>query len=442
MSDLRTIYVGMAGCGTVGCAVGDLLIRDHDALLARTGLDIRLVRAVVRDLGRSRAPHVPDELLTDDLSRLTGDDVDIVVEVIGGTSVAKGVVLAAIAAGKDVVTANKALLALHGPEIYAAARAAGVCVAFEASCAAGLPVIGAIQRGMVANRINAIEGILNGTCNYILSEMLEAGKCFADALADAQRLGYAEADPTLDIDGTDTAHKLAILATLAFGTYVEFAGIAVEGIERISLTDLLAGRELGLTCKLLAVGWMIDGVLLLRVRPVFLADTHPMAGVNGADNAVSLYGHAAGHVMLTGPGAGGASTASGIVSDVVEVALGNARRTFGQLPLFEPKMVKSATVVPPAAPDCGFYARFTVHDRPTALPKITAAFGEAGIKLVKVRSFDGDPPTATDGEHIVLLTNPASESKMPAVLKRIDGCVELTDAPICIPVLEPFERRS
>ncbi|MCP4589975.1 MAG: homoserine dehydrogenase, partial [bacterium] len=305
MSGKRTIRVAMAGCGTVGCGVGDLLIRDHDELEARTGLDIRLVHAVARDMNRSRAPHVPDELVGDDLSVLNHADIDIVVEVIGGTTVAREVVLSAIAAGKDVVTANKALLALHGPEVYAAARRAGVGVAFEASVAGGVPVIGLLQRGMAANRINAIEGIFNTTCNYILTQMLQAGVSFADALADAQQLGYAEADPTLDIDGSDTGHKLAILAMLAFGTHVDYSAVSVEGIERITLVDLQAGHAVGLACKLLGTGRQESDGLMLRVEPVFLAGAHPLAEVSGKGSGVCCYGHASDVVTVMGTGAGG-----------------------------------------------------------------------------------------------------------------------------------------
>ena len=439
MSESKTIRVVMAGCGTVGCGVGDLLIRDHDILRARTGLDIRLVRAVVRDAGRSRLPHVPDELLTDDPSALDGDDVDVVVEVIGGTGVAKDVVFAAIAAGKDVVTANKALLALHGPELYAAARSAGVSVGFEASCCAGLPVVGLIQRGLAANRTESIEGIFNGTCNYILTEMLEAGKPFADALAEAQRLGYAEADPTLDIDGTDTAHKLAILASLAFGVHVDFSSIPVQGIEQIGLADLRAGRELGLACKLLAVGRRLDTGPALYVRPMFLPPRHPCAGVDGSGNAVALYGHAAGQVMISGLGAGGASTASAIVADLVEVGLGSARRSFRQLPVFDPENIQPVPVSH-ATSELPFYVRLTVRDREVAAPEIRETLLRSGLPVRKVQPLEGEASLAEDGEHVVALTGPVLENALSEIIDDLVRRIAVTETPVCIPIARPLRR--
>ena len=337
MIDRKPINVALAGCGIVGSGVADLLIRDGAALRARTGLDIQLLRVAVRDPRRSRRPHVPDELLTGDLSSLNDPDVDIVVEVIGGTDVARRVVLDALAAGKDVVTANKALIALHGPEIFAAARAGGAAVAFEASCLAGMPVIGMIQRGLVANRVDHLEGIFNGTCNYILTEMAEKERSFADALADAQRLGYAEADPTLDISGADAAHKLAILSSLAFGRWIDFSTVSVMGIEGITLDDVLAAKKAGSVCRLLAVGRLGAGGSELSVKPEMLPESHPLAAVHGTHNAIHLHGHAVGTLTLEGHGAGGPQTASGVVSDTVECALGNARRTFRQLPIFGSK---------------------------------------------------------------------------------------------------------
>jgi homoserine dehydrogenase len=327
----------MAGCGTVGSGVAELLLGDRDRLRARTGFELRLSRVAVRDPGRTRRYALPDQLLTSDMASLYRDEVDIVVEVIGGTDVARDVVLAAIAAGKDVVTANKALIALHGPEIFAAARARGVGVAFEASCLAGMPVIGMIQRGLVANRIDRIEGIFNGTCNFILTEMQEKGRSFADALGDAQRLGYAEADPTLDISGADAAHKLAILGSLAFGSWIDFSTVSVQGIEGIGAlgrpTPPRWGTK-GYVCRLLATATATEGNLSLAVYPEMLPETHPLAMVRGTANALTVHGHAVGTMTMIGQGAGGLQTASGIVSDVVECALGNARRTFARLPIF------------------------------------------------------------------------------------------------------------
>jgi homoserine dehydrogenase len=432
----KSIRVGMAGCGTVGCGVGDLLIRDHDALAARTGLDIRLVRVAIRDVCKSRAPHVPDAIITGDLATLNRADVDLVVELIGGTTVARQVVLSAIAAGKDVVTANKALLALHGPEIYAAARAAGVGVLFEGSVCGGLPVIGGVLRGLIANRIDAFEGILNGTCNYVLTEMLVAGKSFADALADAQRLGYAEADPALDINGTDTAHKLAVLATLAFGVHADFATIPVEGITRIGLVDLLAGHELGFACKLLAVGRMTEDGPALYVRPTFLTREHPFVGVDGRGNAVSFYGHSVGHVMFKGMGAGGGPTASAVVSDVVEIALGNGRRTFTQLPMFDTAAATRQAAMRPTAP-ARFYVRCAARGGAAAVSGIADGLRGAGVAVQEARPFT-HPAVAAEGTYVILLTAPTMESTMRAAIDGMQKGGAATEAPVYLPVTDPF----
>ena len=296
----------------------------HADIVGRTGVDLQIGCVVVQEPQRDREPELPAGVVSGDTRALLAPDIDVVVEVIGGCEAAREVVLSAIRAGKHVVTANKALIALHGAEIFAAAREANVSVGIEASCCGGLPIVSAIQRGLVANRIDALHGIVNGTCNYILTEMLESQRTYQDALAEAQSLGYAEADPTMDVDGTDSAHKLAILASLAFGTPIDFGHVHPEGIERIELTDLLAGYEQGYVCKLLAIARREDEGIALQVAPAFLGQAHPLAHVRGPFNAVSLYGHAVGHTLYYGRGAGAEPTASAVLSDVVEIAGENA----------------------------------------------------------------------------------------------------------------------
>ncbi|MCP4250518.1 MAG: homoserine dehydrogenase, partial [bacterium] len=267
----------MAGCGTVGGGVVALLAQQGESIARRCGLELQLERVLVRDPDRARPAELPDDVLTTDASALLAQDIDLVIEVVGGCEAARDVVLSAIAAGKPVVTANKALMAEHGPEVFAAAASAGVALGFEASCCGGVPIVSALQRGLIANRIDALYGIVNGTCNYILTEMLESRRSYANALADAQRLGYAEADPTLDVDGTDSAHKLAILAGLAFDAPVDFHRVGVEGIERLELCDLLAGFEQGYVCKLVAVARRESDGLVLQVLPAFMETMHPLA---------------------------------------------------------------------------------------------------------------------------------------------------------------------
>ncbi len=293
------VRVGLVGFGTVGTGVAKLLCDEADAIEARTGLRIELAAVVDVDTTSERPVKLGDGILTNDLNKLLGDDsIQIGVELVGGTTAAKDIQLKMLAAGKDVVTANKALLAECGSELYAAARAAGRCIAFEASCAGGIPIIAAIRTGLAANRIEAIYGILNGTCNYILSNMSAKGEDFPAALAQAQQKGYAEADPTLDINGADSAHKLAILATLAFGCEIKLDDILVEGIEKISIDDVHYGREMGYVLKLLAIGQKdAAGRVSLRVHPSFISPDSPLGRVDGPFNAVSIFAHAVGQTM-------------------------------------------------------------------------------------------------------------------------------------------------
>src|SRR5687767_10535990 len=274
----ETFRIGLIGCGTVGQGVVRLLQAEAEHIERKTGVRLELARVADKDTSQAQKVNVPADRITSNAADIFNDkSISAVIELVGGTGIAKEFVLQAFKAGKDVVTANKALLAKHGKEIYAAARAAGRCIAFEASCAGGIPLILPLRTGLIANRITAIYGILNGTCNYILSEMGQKGKSYAVALKEAQEAGYAELDPTLDVNGGDTSHKLAVLASLAFGCDVDLSALHVEGIDKLDSRDLAAGRELGYVCKLLGIARRTDGGLSLRVHPSFVHERHPLA---------------------------------------------------------------------------------------------------------------------------------------------------------------------
>ncbi|MBK8269507.1 MAG: homoserine dehydrogenase, partial [Planctomycetes bacterium] len=286
---VKTIGISILGCGAVGSATAELLLKRRADYAKRCGVDLQLRSIVVRDGGKPRPAGIDPSLLTTDMRRAIEDtSTHIVIELMGGTTAALDAIDLAIRSGKDVVTANKALLALHGPEVFAAARSAGRCIAFEAAVGGGIPLVESIRRGLVANEIEAVHGILNGTCNYILTRMSDSKVAYAEALTEAQRLGYAEADPTLDVEGIDSAHKLAIVASLAMRRGCDFGRILHRGITDIEVTDLTAGEELGFVCKLLAAGRRHRDGIDLSVQPTFIRASHPLASVRGPFNALSL----------------------------------------------------------------------------------------------------------------------------------------------------------
>src|SRR5262249_23379696 len=305
--------IGLIGCGTVGGGVAKLLLEQSGRLAARAGRPLVLRCVVVRDPSKPR-PSTPRELITTDLQQVLRDpEVHVAVELVGGTGWAKQAVLDLLAAEKDVVTANKALLALHGREVFDTARRYNRSIAFEASVAGGIPIIAALSEGLAANQITALQGILNGTCNFILTRMTESGTSYAEALREAQERGFAEADPTLDVDGTDAVHKLAILAQIAFGMTVPFEAIQRRGIANIDALDIRYARELGYTIKLLAETWLGDNQLALHVSPVLLRHNAPLALVRGAYNAIHVFGDIVGDTLYYGRGAGEMPTASAVV---------------------------------------------------------------------------------------------------------------------------------
>jgi homoserine dehydrogenase len=437
--------VAIIGCGTVGSAAATLLTRDRNILRRRTGTDIELRYIVDVDFTRAREAGLDESLFCESKNlddALADESVSVVVELVGGLTVAREIIEKAVRAGKNVVTANKALLAAAGPELYALARKSGVCISFEASCAGGIPIVGALCGGLIANEINALYGIVNGTCNYILTEMTQQGQSYAEALSEAQAGGLAEADPTLDVGGGDSAHKLAILASLAFGQQINADDIYVRGIDELEVCDILWGEELGYVVKLLAIAQRRSKGLSLRVRPAFISIEHPLAWVSGPFNAISVYGHATGHTMFYGRGAGGLPTASAIVADIASVAIGTAGRTFATLDIW-PDKSEPAKQLPIEAVKSRYYIRLMVEDHPGVLAKVAVILGRKNISICSVLQHESDQE-ADDGRPVVITTYRALEGDVRTAIEEIEKLDDIRSKTVCIGIVDehPEELRA
>jgi len=408
------VAIGLLGCGTVGGAVVRLLRANGEEILRRTGATLRVARVAVAHPERPRDLTFEPGVLTGDAAAVAADPaVDVVVEVMGGLEPARTLLLDAIAHGKHVVTANKQLIARHGPELFAAAGRAGVDLRLEASVGAGVPVIQMVKESLAANRILELTGILNGTTNYILTKMAEDGSEFGAALADAQRRGFAEADPTDDVEGHDAAAKLAILATIAFHTPVHADQVYREGIARVSAQDIEYAAELGYAVKLLAIAREHDGRVEARVHPAFLPRAHPLAAIRNELNAVFVRGDRAGEVMIVGRGAGGDPTASAVVADLVDVARNHRRGGHGRVgwEAIEPRPLRPMEDV-----ETPFYLLLHVSDRPGVFARIATVFGEEGVSISAI-SQKSRGATAD----IVMITHTAREGQMRKVLARVEA---------------------
>ncbi|GMV98339.1 MAG: homoserine dehydrogenase [Phycisphaerae bacterium] len=432
--------IGLIGCGTVGQSVVRLLEAESGEIERKTGIRLELVRVADQDPSRPRMAGVPEARITDRAAAVLEDPaIQTVIELVGGTGVARDFVLQALQAGKDVVTANKALLSRHGRELYQAARRAGRCIAFEASCCGGIPLILALRCGLIANRIRALYGILNGTCNYILSAMARQGKTYAEALTEAQQAGFAELDPTLDVSGGDTAHKLTILASLAFGKDVDLDQVYVEGIDRLDAADVAAGRELGYACKLLGIADSDEQGLSLRVHPAFVRQDHPLANTHGSFNAVSVYGNWVGHTLYSGRGAGGKPTASAVVADLIDVATGNAARVFQQFRLLNDQTAPPVYVRMEEL-RTRFYVRIMAADRPGVMAQITRVFGDRGISLRAITQHETAAPAADGTVPVLVTTDVALEGQMRQALAEIAALPVVRARPVMIRVVEEHEE--
>ncbi|MCU0587610.1 MAG: homoserine dehydrogenase [Syntrophobacteraceae bacterium] len=417
---MRSIGVGLIGWGTVGCGVIRVLDENAEAIASRLGVRLELRRVADMDLERSRPVAVSQGLLTSRAEDILDDpSIDIVVELIGGLGAARRLIIAALEKGKHVVTANKALLAHHGNEIFDLARARGRAVGFEASVAGGIPFIKALREGLAANRIDSVFGILNGTANYILTRMTEAGLSFGEALQEAQDKGYAEADPTLDIEGIDTAHKLAITSAIAFGTPIQFDQVHTEGISAIDPVDIQFAEEFGYRLKLLAIARRSEGGLEMRVHPTLIPSSHVLASVLGAYNAVHVHGNAVGNIMLYGLGAGMMPTGSAVVSDLMDIARDMDAGTPPRIPHlgFSVAVPAPVPIKPIADVSTCYYFRFAAVDRPGVLSKISGILGAHQISIAAViqkgRQTQGAVP-------IVMITHEALESNVRNALAEMN----------------------
>ena len=428
----QSLRIGVAGLGTVGAALVRMIGRRREALLA-SGLDVTVTAVSARDRSRDRGIDLSGvEWFEDPVALARSASVDCVVELMGGAEgAAKATVEAALEAGKPVVTANKALLAKHGAALAAAAEKAGVALTYEAAVAGGIPVIKALREGLAGNKVERVYGILNGTCNYILSRMEREGLTFEACLKDAQALGYAEADPTFDVEGFDTAHKLAILTSLAFGTQVDADGVSVEGISRVQPLDLRMADELGYRIKLLGVAQATPAGIEQRVHPTMVPKSSAIAQVMGVTNAVTIDADAVGELTLIGPGAGGEATASAVFGDIADVARRIVRPTFG---------TDAARMAPPARAEMqrhegGYYIRLTVHDRPGVAAGVAQRMAQREISLESIlqRRVEGpdSDPHGRSGRPVplVLITYAATEGAIREALDAIAQDGLLAESP-------------
>lgn len=441
MSQNNIFNLAIAGCGTVGGAAAVLLTRDKESIRERTGVDITLKYIVDVDFSNARKLGLEEKLFSSDLEAVLADsDIHAVIELIGGTTVAREVAEKCLKAGKHVITANKALLAHYGSDLMAAARENGVSIAFEASCGGGIPIVRALYDGLSANRIEALYGIVNGTCNYILTAMTCKGQSYQEALTEAQESGLAEADPTLDVSGMDSAHKLAILGTLAFGKKVELNSIPAKGIDSLNLLDVAYGQELGYVMKLLAIARKLENGISCVVRPSFIGKDHPLAWISGSFNAVSVYGHAVGHTMYYGRGAGGSPTASAVVADVISVALGTIPALFKALNIW-PDESAQADQLPPEQIQSRYYIRIMVEDKPGVFAKFASVLGEHGISISSVLQKEpADEATVPVIVPVVITTHKVAEGDLSRALEIINQFEEVQEPPVCINIIDEHEE--
>ncbi len=433
----------MIGCGTVGSGVARLLLEQPERLAHRAGRPLVLRRVVVRDPSKPRPVTLPADLLTTDYQQVLQDPaIQVVAELAGGVDWARRAVLDALAAGKHVVTANKALLAQYGAEVFDTARRHDRTVVFEASVAGGIPIVYALAQGLAANQIYAIQGILNGTCNFILTAMTEQGLGYAEALAEAQRRGYAEADPTLDVNGTDAAHKLAILAQIAFGISAAPQAIDRRGIADLHAMDIRFARELGYTIKLLAEAWL-DPVpdeagrrrLALHVAPVLLRHQMPLAQVRGAYNAILIVGDAVGDTLYYGQGAGQMATASAVVADLIDLAVGRAQRTFQTMRLWS-GTDSGMDLKPAGQVRSRFYLRLLVADQPGVLAEVARVLAEHGISISSVIQHEALDEHEGGIVPLVIMTHTAGTGAFQAALADIARLPGVAVASVYYPVAD------
>jgi homoserine dehydrogenase len=436
---MKPIHVGLLGIGVVGSGTFNVLLRNQEEIKRRAGRGIQITQVADLNVARARELVGPDVDVVDNARAVIANpDIDIVIELIGGYGIAKTLVLEAIAAGKHVVTANKALLAVHGTEIFAAASAKGVMVAFEAAVAGGIPIIKALREGLTANRIQWIAGIINGTTNFILSEMRDKGLDFAVVLKQAQALGYAEADPTFDIEGIDAAHKATIMSALAFGIPVQFDKAYVEGITKLGAADIKYAEQLGYRIKLLGITKRTPNGVELRVHPCLIPARRLIANVEGAMNAVVVQGDAVGTTLYYGKGAGSEPTASAVIADLVDITRLHTADAAQRVPhlAFQPNAMSDLQVMPMGEVVTSYYLRLRVADETGVLAKVTGILADAGISIDAVLQREADEITAAGQAQVpqtdvIILTHDCVEARMNAAIAQMQALPT---------VLEPITR--
>jgi homoserine dehydrogenase len=424
---MKPMNVGLLGIGTVGGGTFTVLTRNEQEITRRAGRPIRIVKVADRNLALAKEVTKGAVDVTDDaFSVVTDPNIDIVVELIGGTTIAKELVLKAIENGKHVVTANKALLAHYGTEIFAAAQKKGVMVAFEAAVAGGIPIIKAVREGLSANRIEWIAGIINGTTNFILTEMREKGLAFEDVLKEAQRLGYAEADPTFDVEGVDAAHKLTILAAIGFGIPMQFDKAYTEGITKLTREDIRYAEQLGYRVKLLGVTKRTDKGVELRVHPTLIPEKRLIANVNGAMNAVVVKGDAVGPTLYYGAGAGAEPTASAVVADLVDVTRMHTADPQHRVPhlAFQPDQLSDLPILPMSEVRTAYYLRLRAQDKPGVLADVTRILADLEISIDAV--IQKEPEEGESEADVILLTHITVEKNIDQAITRIEALPAIT----------------
>jgi homoserine dehydrogenase len=419
---VKPISVGLLGIGTVGGGAYTVLRRNQEEIARRAGCAITITMIADKDVEKARQLAGGAAAVTSDAFEVVGHrDIDIVVELIGGTGIARELILKAIANGKHVVTANKALLAQHGNEIFAAAQKEDVMVAFEGAVGGGIPIIKSLREGLSANRIEWIAGIINGTSNFILSEMREKGASFGDVLKEAQRLGYAETDPTFDIEGVDAAHKLTIMAAIGFGIPMQFGAAYIEGISKLTREDIQYAEELGYRIKLLGIAKRTRGGIELRVHPTLIPARRLIANVEGVMNAILVKGDAVGQTMYYGAGAGAEPTASAVVADLVDVARMLTADPEHRVPhlAFQPDQLSNAPILPMSEVETSYYFRMRVYDKPGVLADVTRILADLGISIDAM--VQKEPQEGEDQADIIMLTHRTVEKNVDAALARIEA---------------------
>lgn len=426
---MQSVKIGILGLGTVGSGTVSVLKRNSKEISRRAGRGIEVARAADKNLDAPKNCDLSGNDLTDDAFSVVNDpDIQIVVELIGGTGIARDLVMQAIENGKHVVTANKALIAMHGNELFAKAQEKGVTIAFEAAVAGGIPIIKAIREGLAANRIEWLAGIINGTGNFILTEMRDKGRNFADVLAEAQALGYAEADPTFDVEGIDAAHKLTIMASIAFGIPLQFYKAYTEGISKISQEDVQYAEELGYHIKHLGIAKKTAQGVELRVHPTLIPKRRLIANVNGVMNAVVVKGDAVGPTLYYGAGAGAEPTASAVVADIVDIVRALTTDPENRVPhlAFQPDALKDTPILPMSDVITSYYLRINTEDKPGVLADITRIFSEQDINIEAI--LQKQPEEEEGTVPIIMLTQPVVEKNMDEAIAQIESLDTVKDA--------------